>query len=250
MAISAEADMTTTDPAPGWHPDPFGRHQFRWWGGTQWSETVSDDGVQSVDPPVETPAPSVPTVEGGWSSTELLQAPRIFFQAGGNKSFPPGWWAVHDEQHRHVAQLWRQGKDVGLYDAQGNRMVGVRAHRQRGRPGNRSDVDWVWFLTDSAGADCANVLHVQAMDSSLRLKYADSKLKVKVDTTSLGTDMKRAVIDVDKRQVGTITPVEPGPTPGTNWLFLDRDPSLTDSAAFLCLAAPLLAMSLVYRIDG
>lgn len=35
---------------PGWHPDPHGRHQLRWWNGFRWSEYVSDQGVQTVDP--------------------------------------------------------------------------------------------------------------------------------------------------------------------------------------------------------
>lgn len=34
-----------------WQPDPFGRHQHRWWDGTSWTDQVSDDGVTSVDPP-------------------------------------------------------------------------------------------------------------------------------------------------------------------------------------------------------
>lgn len=40
-------------PAPvapaGWHPDPTGRHQYRWFDGVQWSIHVGDDGVASTD---------------------------------------------------------------------------------------------------------------------------------------------------------------------------------------------------------
>ncbi len=32
-----------------WLPDPTGRHQLRWWDGGQWTEFVSDKGVQSND---------------------------------------------------------------------------------------------------------------------------------------------------------------------------------------------------------
>jgi len=28
--------------APGWYPDPFGRHETRWWDGAQWTEHVRD----------------------------------------------------------------------------------------------------------------------------------------------------------------------------------------------------------------
>ncbi len=34
---------------PAWHPDPYGRHQLRWWDGERWTEHVSSGGVASVD---------------------------------------------------------------------------------------------------------------------------------------------------------------------------------------------------------
>ena len=37
-------------PAPGWNPDPSGRHEYRYWDGGSWTDDVSDDGVTSVDP--------------------------------------------------------------------------------------------------------------------------------------------------------------------------------------------------------
>ena len=40
--------MSTT-PA-NWYPDPMNRHQLRYWNGTAWTENVSDNGVQSLDP--------------------------------------------------------------------------------------------------------------------------------------------------------------------------------------------------------
>ena len=33
-----------------WAPDPYGRHQFRYWNGTRWTDNVSDNGVTAVDP--------------------------------------------------------------------------------------------------------------------------------------------------------------------------------------------------------
>ncbi|MDH3705168.1 MAG: DUF2510 domain-containing protein [Acidimicrobiia bacterium] len=35
---------------PGWHADPLGRHESRYWDGAQWTEHVADAGVQSTDP--------------------------------------------------------------------------------------------------------------------------------------------------------------------------------------------------------
>ncbi len=36
--------------AAAWHPDPTGHHELRYWDGTQWTEHVSDGGVQSTSP--------------------------------------------------------------------------------------------------------------------------------------------------------------------------------------------------------
>jgi uncharacterized protein YxjI len=56
--------VTNTDATPpAWHPDPFRRHELRWWDGNRWTEHVSTSGTTQLDPP--TPAPEVPsTLEG------------------------------------------------------------------------------------------------------------------------------------------------------------------------------------------
>lgn len=45
----AEYDSPGTVPA-GWFEDPMGRHQYRYWDGTIWTDTVADNGQQAVDP--------------------------------------------------------------------------------------------------------------------------------------------------------------------------------------------------------
>lgn len=37
------------DNPAAWHPDPTGRHQLRYWDGQDWTEHVSDRGVQAID---------------------------------------------------------------------------------------------------------------------------------------------------------------------------------------------------------
>jgi Scramblase/Protein of unknown function (DUF2510) len=39
-----------SSPAAAWHPDPMGRHQLRYWDGQAWTEHVSTNGSQTVDP--------------------------------------------------------------------------------------------------------------------------------------------------------------------------------------------------------
>lgn len=43
---------------PAWHPDPTGRHELRYWDGANWTDHVSDHGVQSVSPLHPTPEPA------------------------------------------------------------------------------------------------------------------------------------------------------------------------------------------------
>lgn len=42
--------MSTPPPPPAWRPDPAGRHQYRYWDGTAWTDHVSDNGATAVDP--------------------------------------------------------------------------------------------------------------------------------------------------------------------------------------------------------
>jgi len=46
----------------GWHPDPSGQHQLRYWDGQTWTDNVSDEGRQTTDaipprPPGDIPSP-------------------------------------------------------------------------------------------------------------------------------------------------------------------------------------------------
>jgi hypothetical protein len=54
-----------TDPTrpPSWYADPTGRHQYRYWNGTEWTDQVADDQVTSTDPatmPSGDPVPGAP----------------------------------------------------------------------------------------------------------------------------------------------------------------------------------------------
>lgn len=39
-----------TDNTPGWQPDPNGKHDHRYWDGSQWTDNVADAGVAGTDP--------------------------------------------------------------------------------------------------------------------------------------------------------------------------------------------------------
>ncbi len=48
-SLTESAEAGPTVPA-GWKADPTGRHQFRYWDGFQWTESVADAGEQTRDP--------------------------------------------------------------------------------------------------------------------------------------------------------------------------------------------------------
>jgi hypothetical protein len=53
-AGGSSGPVTFTGIAPGWLIDPSGRHEKRFWSGSEWTEHVSDGGVPGTDPPPRT----------------------------------------------------------------------------------------------------------------------------------------------------------------------------------------------------
>lgn len=45
------------DARASWHPDPFRRHDERWWDGRSWTDKVRSGGAAGIDPPGIVPAP-------------------------------------------------------------------------------------------------------------------------------------------------------------------------------------------------
>ena len=48
-------------PPPSWQPDPSGRHEYRWWDGSRWTDDVADAGVASTEVPGGPPPGAGPT---------------------------------------------------------------------------------------------------------------------------------------------------------------------------------------------
>ena len=64
MAASVKPDGAT---GAGWFADPDGRHAWRWWDGSRWTEHVSNtDGTAGVD--------AVPTKDGAPPASSALAA--------------------------------------------------------------------------------------------------------------------------------------------------------------------------------
>jgi hypothetical protein len=59
---------------PAWYRDPTWRHEVRYWSGTEWTDRVADEGVQTVDPVTIRPV-FLFGREGSWMSVEEEATP-------------------------------------------------------------------------------------------------------------------------------------------------------------------------------
>jgi len=83
-AANRAAFASASGQPPSWLPDPFRRHQHRYWNGKRWTDQVATSGVQSTDP-YQTKGVPLPSPSGA----EVLQA-----------SWHP------DPSRRHVHRYW------------------------------------------------------------------------------------------------------------------------------------------------
>ena len=51
LGLRGVTTVTPTAAPANWYPDPAGRHQWRFWDGSTWTERVADQGVEAFDPP-------------------------------------------------------------------------------------------------------------------------------------------------------------------------------------------------------
>ncbi len=115
--------MSDTPQSPAtWHPDPLGRHELRYWDGTQWTEHVSDSGRQGIDPPT-----SPPVMPQGQQSADKVQAQVAKVGAG----VVPGAIGADflDQPILVVNQKWKLlelNNEYAVYDQQGQQIGAVR----------------------------------------------------------------------------------------------------------------------------
>ena len=55
MAGQTKGESDVDPSAPGWYPDPYGRHERRYWSGIRWSRHVEDRGDRAQEQPPERP---------------------------------------------------------------------------------------------------------------------------------------------------------------------------------------------------
>lgn len=108
--------------APDWYPDPYGRHETRYYDGSQWTEHVSSHGKQSVDPPGGTS--HVPTAN---RATEKVQGDVA--KAGVAAGAVQGGGSIFTEPVLVVnqkAKLIEINNEYAIYDQNGTQIGAVR----------------------------------------------------------------------------------------------------------------------------
>ncbi|MEY2434785.1 MAG: hypothetical protein QOC92_4510 [Acidimicrobiaceae bacterium] len=114
------SDTGTT--AANWYPDPSGRHETRYYDGTQWTEHVASHGKQSIDPPGG--ISHVPVVN---RATDKVQGDVA--KAGVQAGSAQGGGSIFNEPVLVVnqkAKLIEINNEYAIYDQHGTQIGAVR----------------------------------------------------------------------------------------------------------------------------
>jgi uncharacterized protein YxjI len=106
---------------PDWYPDPSGRHEHRYWDGSQWTDHVASHGRQGSDPDKTSLPP--PTVA---RPTEKIV--HDVAKAGATGA-PPGGGTIFTEPVLVVnqkAKLIEVNNEYAIYDSNGRQLGAVR----------------------------------------------------------------------------------------------------------------------------
>jgi uncharacterized protein YxjI len=106
---------------PGWYPDPFGRHETRWWDGQRWTEHVASHGRQTVDPP--TGGGHIPTVQRAPEKVvrDVQRAGAAAPVQGGGTLFDEPILVVNQK-----AKLIEVNNEYAIFDQHGRQLGAVR----------------------------------------------------------------------------------------------------------------------------
>lgn len=124
--------------AAGWHPDPFGRFDHRYWDGERWTEHVATAGQQSTDPPIPGP-PAGAAEPASVAPSSVLDRDVLMFK----ERFAIGEYrtdySIFDEAGELLAtvrQVKQRAVDLLLFDGQ-NLSSGGRAELEVRDPDDR-----------------------------------------------------------------------------------------------------------------
>jgi hypothetical protein len=132
--------MTVQAP-PDWYPDPFGRHELRYWDGGQWTQHVASRGRQEIDPPAGgSPVPTahrasrkvqrqvrrIGVSDGAQVGSEALFTEPVLVLKQKAKLFEVNaTYAVYDQDGQQIGAVREVGKSFM------KRAVGIRPYQDR-----------------------------------------------------------------------------------------------------------------------
>ncbi|HEV2071814.1 MAG TPA: phospholipid scramblase-related protein [Acidimicrobiales bacterium] len=115
--------MTRPEPrSADWYPDPYGRHERRYFDGANWTQDVTSHGRQEIDPPAG--EPKVPAVS---RRTDKIQ--RDVAKAGVVEGTANGGGTLFNESVLVVnqkAKLIELNNEYAVYDQHGHQIGAVR----------------------------------------------------------------------------------------------------------------------------
>lgn len=114
--------MTDAPQTPAnWYPDPLGRHELRYWDGSQWTEHVASHGRQSVDPPTQ--GTHIPTTQRPTEKImrDVQKAGAVTGAQGGGSIFTEPVLVVNQK-----AKLIEVNNEYAIYDQNGVQIGAVR----------------------------------------------------------------------------------------------------------------------------
>jgi Protein of unknown function (DUF2510) len=203
----------------GWNADPFGRYQWRYWDGTQWTDQVASNGQQATDPPTGEIVPP---------DRAVFEAPSLVVVYVGDEA--DAGWPVYagDEKVAVVAvgDKFLGPDDYFLTDATGRALLMVRSTRNVSDPG--------YLVLDPAGG-MLGLVGGMHMNTNRTSKYdvvdaARQRLGMFELTTSRLTIDGGVVTDPAGGEIARLSQGKEstGFLQGRAWLTLERDPALAD----------------------
>jgi uncharacterized protein YxjI len=112
-----------------WYPDPSGRHEHRYWDGSQWTEHVASHGRQSTDrDPTSMPPPTVARSTDK-IVRDVAKARERHPPPPGQEGAAPGGGTIFTEPVLVVnqkAKLIEVNNEYAIYDANGRQVGAIR----------------------------------------------------------------------------------------------------------------------------
>lgn len=249
--MSTDAGGTGT---AGWHADPAGRFEHRWWDGAAWTDDVATGGAASKDPLEPAADPASPTAPGQATPGSMLDAASfaIDFTDGGMGGH--GTWGVLDPNGAYLGRMIIKRRRIGSFDdrfvvedAQGRLLYQLESQTAGNDLILRDAANQVVGLLDVTNEGLT--LLASGLDpASGPARWGTVRVQGMGGWVGPGTGIDPTaadVISITGQQVGQIRIVEHRSGPfgggprGQCWFHVDRDPAMPDPMRALVLVAPI-----------